>query len=146
MAQLINYGVQDWSHGWRLSLGLAAVPAFVLLLGGILLPESPNSLIERWVGGLRGCPGPGGLPLRDTAACGATRQKSALLTATACAPIPGPLPAEATWTAVATCWSGCAAPPTCTQVGWEGGTAGSRAGTTRQRLELQHEHMLSPPG
>ncbi|KAL4857034.1 H(+)/hexose cotransporter 2 [Chlorella vulgaris] len=47
VAQLINYGVQDWAHGWRLSLGLAAVPAFVLLLGGIMLPESPNSLIER---------------------------------------------------------------------------------------------------
>ena len=47
VAQLINYGVQDWSHGWRLSLGLAAVPAFILLLGGIMLPESPNSLIER---------------------------------------------------------------------------------------------------
>lgn len=46
-AQLINYGVQDWAHGWRLSLGLAAVPACVLLLGGIMLPESPNSLIER---------------------------------------------------------------------------------------------------
>ncbi|PRW33672.1 H(+) hexose cotransporter 2 [Chlorella sorokiniana] len=44
---LINYGVQDWAHGWRLSLGLAAVPALVLLAGGILLPESPNSLIER---------------------------------------------------------------------------------------------------
>ncbi|KAI7844484.1 hypothetical protein COHA_001943 [Chlorella ohadii] len=40
-------GVQDWAHGWRLSLGLAAVPALVLLAGGILLPESPNSLIER---------------------------------------------------------------------------------------------------
>jgi hypothetical protein len=40
-------GVQDWAHGWRLSLGLAAVPAFVLLAGGIMLPESPNSLIER---------------------------------------------------------------------------------------------------
>lgn len=40
-------GVQDWTHGWRLSLGLAAVPALVLLAGGILLPESPNSLIER---------------------------------------------------------------------------------------------------
>ena len=43
----ISTGVQDWAHGWRLSLGLAAVPAFVLLAGGILLPESPNSLIER---------------------------------------------------------------------------------------------------
>lgn len=33
--------------GWRLSLGLAAVPAIVLTLGGALLPETPNSLIER---------------------------------------------------------------------------------------------------
>lgn len=49
MAQLINYGVNDWDNGWRLSLGLAAVPASVLTLGGILLPESPNSLIERFV-------------------------------------------------------------------------------------------------
>ncbi|PSC74912.1 H(+) hexose cotransporter 2 [Micractinium conductrix] len=47
IAQLINYGVQDKDHGWRLSLGLAAVPAGILLLGGIMLPESPNSLIER---------------------------------------------------------------------------------------------------
>ena len=35
------------SQGWRLSLGLAGVPACALLLGGLLLPESPNSLIER---------------------------------------------------------------------------------------------------
>lgn len=46
-AQLINYGLQDVSWGWRLSLGLAGVPAAVLLVGGIMLPESPNSLIER---------------------------------------------------------------------------------------------------
>ena len=41
------YGTNKWDEGWRLSLGLAGVPAVVLLLGGILLPESPNSLIER---------------------------------------------------------------------------------------------------
>ena len=35
----------EW--GWRLSLGLAAVPAVVLTLGGLVLPESPSSLIER---------------------------------------------------------------------------------------------------
>ena len=46
-AQLINYGLQDLEWGWRLSLGLAAVPATILLLGGLLLPESPNSLVER---------------------------------------------------------------------------------------------------
>lgn len=33
--------------GWRLSLGLAGLPATLLLLGGLVLPESPNSLIER---------------------------------------------------------------------------------------------------
>ena len=47
VAQLINYGVQDWDEGWRLALGLAAVPAIILTLGGIFLPESPNSLVER---------------------------------------------------------------------------------------------------
>lgn len=47
VAQLINYGVRDWSEGWRLSLGLAGVPALILLTGGIVLPESPNSLVER---------------------------------------------------------------------------------------------------
>ncbi|KAI7844485.1 hypothetical protein COHA_001944 [Chlorella ohadii] len=41
------WGTNKWEEGWRLSLGLAGVPACVLLLGGILLPESPNSLIER---------------------------------------------------------------------------------------------------
>ena len=35
------------SYGWRISLGLAALPATVLALGGIFLPDSPNSLIER---------------------------------------------------------------------------------------------------
>lgn len=47
-AQLINigtFGIRPW--GWRLSLGLAAVPGSILLLGGLFLPDSPNSLIER---------------------------------------------------------------------------------------------------
>ena len=47
-AQLVNigtFGIRPW--GWRLSLGLAAIPGSILLLGGILLPDSPNSLIER---------------------------------------------------------------------------------------------------
>ena len=47
-AQLINigtFGIRPW--GWRLSLGLAAIPGSILLLGGIFLPDSPNSLIER---------------------------------------------------------------------------------------------------
>ncbi|XP_075473800.1 sugar carrier protein A-like [Primulina tabacum] len=47
-ANMINYGtekIRPW--GWRLSLGLAAVPAILMTIGGILLPETPNSLIER---------------------------------------------------------------------------------------------------
>ncbi|GAB4813246.1 hypothetical protein N2152v2_000292, partial [Parachlorella kessleri] len=46
VAQLVNYGNQWVPWGWRLSLGLAGLPAMLLLVGGILLPESPNSLIE----------------------------------------------------------------------------------------------------
>ncbi|XP_039130467.1 sugar carrier protein A [Dioscorea cayenensis subsp. rotundata] len=47
-ANMINYGtekINPW--GWRLSLGLAAVPAFLMTVGGFFLPETPNSLIER---------------------------------------------------------------------------------------------------
>lgn len=47
-ANMINFGTQrikPW--GWRLSLGLAAAPALVMTVGGILLPETPNSLVER---------------------------------------------------------------------------------------------------
>lgn len=47
-ANMINYRtgkITPW--GWRLSLGLAAVPALLMTVGGFLLPETPNSLIER---------------------------------------------------------------------------------------------------
>lgn len=47
-ANMINYGtqkLQPW--GWRLSLGLAAAPALLMTVGGVLLPETPNSLIEK---------------------------------------------------------------------------------------------------
>nr|GMC61207.1 sugar carrier protein A [Ipomoea batatas] len=47
-ANMINYGtskLHPW--GWRLSLGLAALPALLMTVGGILLPETPNSLIEQ---------------------------------------------------------------------------------------------------
>jgi len=33
--------------GWRLSLGLGAVPALILLVGSIMLPDTPAGLIER---------------------------------------------------------------------------------------------------
>ncbi|KAF2285248.1 hypothetical protein GH714_039104 [Hevea brasiliensis] len=47
-ANFINYGtekIHPW--GWRLSLGLATVPATIMFAGGIFLPETPNSLIEQ---------------------------------------------------------------------------------------------------
>ena len=47
-AALVNYGTQYVvPNGWRISLGLAGVPAICLTLGGIFCPETPNSLIER---------------------------------------------------------------------------------------------------
>lgn len=47
-ANLINYGtgkITPW--GWRLSLGLAAVPAIIMTLGSAFLPDTPSSMIER---------------------------------------------------------------------------------------------------
>ncbi|KAK9817756.1 hypothetical protein WJX72_001683 [[Myrmecia] bisecta] len=48
-AGLINYGASYMSGngGWRMSLGLAGVPGLIVLFGGIVLPDSPNSLCER---------------------------------------------------------------------------------------------------
>ncbi|KAF6164189.1 hypothetical protein GIB67_010159 [Kingdonia uniflora] len=48
IANLINYGtekIHPW--GWRLSLGLATVPATMMFIGGLFLPETPNSLVEQ---------------------------------------------------------------------------------------------------
>ena len=47
IANMINFGTQKLNWGWRLSLGLAAAPALLMTVGGILLPETPNSLIEQ---------------------------------------------------------------------------------------------------
>lgn len=48
VAALVNYGTQNLTpYGWRISLGLAGVPAICLTLGGLFCPETPNSLIER---------------------------------------------------------------------------------------------------
>lgn len=33
--------------GWRLSLGLAGIPALLLTVGAIVVVDTPNSLIER---------------------------------------------------------------------------------------------------
>ncbi|XP_044966722.1 sugar transport protein MST1-like isoform X2 [Hordeum vulgare subsp. vulgare] len=48
VANLINYGtsrIPEW--GWRLSLGLAAVPAAIMVLGALLITDTPSSLVLR---------------------------------------------------------------------------------------------------
>ncbi|XP_074269979.1 sugar transport protein 1-like [Silene latifolia] len=48
IANVLNYffaNIHNW--GWRLSLGGAMVPAIIITIGAILLPDTPNSLIER---------------------------------------------------------------------------------------------------
>ncbi|KAJ3693162.1 hypothetical protein LUZ60_008642 [Juncus effusus] len=47
-ANLTNYGanhIPRW--GWRLSLGLAAAPAFIIVLSAIFINDTPSSLIQR---------------------------------------------------------------------------------------------------
>jgi sugar porter (SP) family MFS transporter len=48
-AELINYGTNKIKagYGWRISLALAAVPAGIITLGALVLPDTPNSLLER---------------------------------------------------------------------------------------------------
>lgn len=47
-ANLVNYGaekIHPW--GWRLSLAIAGLPAVFLLIGSIVITETPTSLVER---------------------------------------------------------------------------------------------------
>ncbi|THU57009.1 hypothetical protein C4D60_Mb11t23230 [Musa balbisiana] len=48
-ANIINYGTASikGGWGWRVSLGLAAIPALIITIGSLVLPDTPNSLIER---------------------------------------------------------------------------------------------------
>lgn len=48
VADVINYFTEKIHHwGWRLSLGLAMAPAVLMFVGGLFLPETPNSLVEQ---------------------------------------------------------------------------------------------------
>ncbi|XP_008797206.2 sugar transport protein MST6-like [Phoenix dactylifera] len=49
IANLVNYGTNKikGGYGWRISLALAAVPAGIMTIGALFLPDTPNSLIER---------------------------------------------------------------------------------------------------
>ncbi|RVW55527.1 Sugar transport protein 13 [Vitis vinifera] len=48
-ANLVNYGTAKikGGWGWRVSLGLAGIPAVLLTVGSLLVVDTPNSLIER---------------------------------------------------------------------------------------------------
>lgn len=46
-AGCINYATAKHTWGWRLSLGLAVVPAVVMTIGSFLITDTPNGLVER---------------------------------------------------------------------------------------------------
>ncbi|KAA8528273.1 hypothetical protein F0562_035628 [Nyssa sinensis] len=46
-ANCLNYATAKLSWGWRLSLGLAVVPAAIMTLGALLISDTPTSLVER---------------------------------------------------------------------------------------------------
>lgn len=43
---ICNYRIKG-GWGWRLSLGLAGIPALLLTVGALFVVDTPNSLIER---------------------------------------------------------------------------------------------------
>ncbi|PSS31641.1 Sugar transport protein [Actinidia chinensis var. chinensis] len=46
-ANCLNYRAARLSWGWRLSLGLAVVPAAIMIVGALLISDTPSSLVER---------------------------------------------------------------------------------------------------
>ncbi|MCL7032047.1 hypothetical protein MKW94_004652 [Papaver nudicaule] len=49
LANVVNYLTDKMSNGqgWRVSLGLAVVPALIMTIGAIFLSDTPNSIIDR---------------------------------------------------------------------------------------------------
>ncbi|KAL4558238.1 hypothetical protein LXL04_036436 [Taraxacum kok-saghyz] len=49
VANILNYFFDKIKGGWRwrLSLGGAVIPALIITVGSLFLPETPNSMIER---------------------------------------------------------------------------------------------------
>lgn len=48
IANLINYATAKLHpNGWRISLGLAAIPGAILLIGSLIIIETPASLVQR---------------------------------------------------------------------------------------------------
>jgi len=47
VANVLNFFFSKISWGWRLSLGGAVVPALIITVGSLILPDTPNSMIER---------------------------------------------------------------------------------------------------
>ncbi len=46
IAYIVNYALASTPHGWRFMLAGGIIPAALLLLGGLIMPESPRFLIR----------------------------------------------------------------------------------------------------
>ncbi|KAK9757554.1 hypothetical protein RND81_01G170300 [Saponaria officinalis] len=46
-ANCINFATAKLPWGWRLSLGSAVVPALIMTLGALVIPDTPSSLVSR---------------------------------------------------------------------------------------------------